>query len=312
MTCCKAPQSERLVSRATRSTVSMVVLPMPRTGVLTTRMRATESFGIQNELEVGDHVLDLGALVEAEASDDVVVQAVAAQSLFQQTRLRVGAIEDGALFSRPSRARSRAHRGDEVGGKERLVLAVGRVVETDLAAALARRPQILSLALKVVGDHGRSGLEDGLGGAVVLLEADDLGLGKILFEVEDVVDVGAAPGVDRLILIADGAEVVMGSGEGAHDLVLRTVGVLILIDEHVLEAALIFFARGGVGLEQADALQQQVVEVQSVGLEQLIFVNFVDVRDALHLGIGGVQIHLLRILHVVLGRGDEAETHCAG
>ena len=100
---------------------------------------------------------------------------------------------------------------DEVGGKQRLVLAIGRVVEADLAAALARRPQILSLALQVVGDHGRGGLQDGLRGAVVLLQADDLGLGKILFEVEDVVDVGAAPGVDRLVLVAHGAEVVVGS-----------------------------------------------------------------------------------------------------
>ncbi len=56
--------------------------------------------GIQNELEVGDHVLDLGALIEAEASDDVVVEVVAAQSFFQQARLGVGAIEDGALVFR--------------------------------------------------------------------------------------------------------------------------------------------------------------------------------------------------------------------
>jgi len=32
--------------------------------------------GIEDELEVGDHVLDLGALVKAEASDDVVVEVV--------------------------------------------------------------------------------------------------------------------------------------------------------------------------------------------------------------------------------------------
>jgi len=52
----------------------------------------------------------------------------------------------------------------------------------------------------------------------------------------------------------------MASGQCAHDLVLRAVGVLVLIDEHVLEAALILLARGGIGLEQAHALQQQVIE----------------------------------------------------
>jgi len=99
----------------------------------------------------------------------------------------------------------------------------------------------------------------------------------------------------------------MDSGEGAHDFVLRTVGVLVFINEHVLVAALIFLAGDGVGFEQADAFEKKVVEVESVGLEQLVFVNFVDVRDALHLGLGGVQVHLLRILHVVLGRRDERE-----
>ncbi len=221
--------------------------------------------------------------------------------------MRVGAIENrGLVFESLASPRLRPA-GDEIGGKQGFVFAIGRVVKADLAAALARRPQILSLALEVVGDNGGGCLEDGLGGAVVLLEADDLGLGKILFKVEDVIDVGSAPGVNRLVLIADGTEVMVGSGQGAHDLVLRTVGVLILIDEHVLVSALILLASDRVGLEQADALQQEIVEVEGVGLEQLVFVNFVDVGDALHLGLGGVQVHLLRVLHVVLGRRDEAE-----
>ena len=42
------------------------------------------------------------------------------------------------------------------------------------------------------------------------------------------------------------------------------------------------------------------------------FVDFVDVRDALHLGLGGVQVHLLRVLHVIFGRGDESEDAARG
>jgi hypothetical protein len=43
--------------------------------------------------------------------------------------------------------------------------------------------------------------------AVVLFEANGFGVGKMLFEIEDVADVGAAPLVDRLIFVADDGDV---------------------------------------------------------------------------------------------------------
>jgi hypothetical protein len=45
------------------------------------------------------------------------------------------------------------------------------------------------------------------GGAVVALEPDDLGAGKVVLEAQDVVDLGAAPAVDRLVVVADAADV---------------------------------------------------------------------------------------------------------
>ena len=43
--------------------------------------------------------------------------------------------------------------------------------------------------------------------AVVALEPDDLGAGEIVLEAQDVVDLGAAPAVDRLVVVADAADV---------------------------------------------------------------------------------------------------------
>ncbi len=45
------------------------------------------------------------------------------------------------------------------------------------------------------------------GAAVVALEPDDLGAGEILLEAQDVVHLGAAPAVDRLVVVADAADV---------------------------------------------------------------------------------------------------------
>ena len=49
---------------------------------------------VQDELEVGQRVLDLLALVEPDAADDLVGNAGAAEGVFERSRLRVGAVED--------------------------------------------------------------------------------------------------------------------------------------------------------------------------------------------------------------------------
>jgi hypothetical protein len=60
----------------------------------------------------------------------------------------------------------------------------------------------------------RGGGEDVPGGAVIALEPDDLGAGKVVLEAQDVVDLGAAPAVDRLVVVADAADVLERAGNG--------------------------------------------------------------------------------------------------
>ena len=67
----------------------------------------------------------------------------------------------------------------------------------------------------VMGDQMRGGGEDVAGGAVIALEPDHRGAGKIVLEAQDVVDLGAAPAVDRLVVVADAADVFGGGRSGA-------------------------------------------------------------------------------------------------
>ena len=60
----------------------------------------------------------------------------------------------------------------------------------------------------------------------------------------------------------------MACGEHEDDLVLGHVGVLVLVDEDVLEAVLERREHIGVLAEQAHHVHQQVVEVHSAGLHQ--------------------------------------------
>ena len=129
-----------------------------------------------------------------------------------------------------------------VGDEERFVFAVGRFVVADQRAALALGPQLFALAAQVVGDHGAGSFQNDLRRPVVLLQADDPGVGKVLFELENVADVGAAPGVDALVLVAHRADVFVLAGQQLHQLVLRAVGVLIFVDQHISIAALVALA----------------------------------------------------------------------
>ena len=106
----------------------------------------------------------------------------------------------------------------------------------DLLAGLVLRAQRLAEAALVLGDQARGGGEDVAGRAVIALQADDRRAGKIVLEAQDVVDLGAAPAVDRLVVVADAAEVLARLREQPQPEILRDVGVLVLVDQHVAEA----------------------------------------------------------------------------
>ena len=59
----------------------------------------------------------------------------------------------------------------------------------------------------IVLDHACGRVEDDLGGAVVLLQANDRGILEIPFKVQDVGHVCTPPLVDRLIGVPNNAEV---------------------------------------------------------------------------------------------------------
>ena len=140
-----------------------------------------------------------------------------------------------------------------------------------------------------------------------MLEPDDLGFREVLFEFQDVANLGAAPGVDRLVLIADGADIVARAGQKPHQLVLRTIRILVFIDEEILKASVVIVAHFPGTLQKADRFEQQVVEVHRVRLAQFFSIFLVNVCDALSFRIARLQIDLLRIKHVVFGPGNPGQ-----
>ena len=139
-----------------------------------------------------------------------------------------------------------------------------------------------------------------------------MGVGEVLFKLQNIADVGAPPGVDALVLVAHGADVFLLASQQLHELVLGAVGVLVLVDKEITVAALVALAGFAGDPEQADGFKQQIVEVEGVVLAQLGLVALVNVGNALAVRILGGEVILLGIDHVVLGPGDAAENAAGG
>ena len=158
------------------------------------------------------------------------------------------------------------------------VTTTGRPMASSVNSVLPSRPLLWAM-------RPEAAAEDVALGAVVALQPDHLGAGEVRLEAQDVVDLGAAPAVDRLVVVADAADVGRAAGDQPQPQVLGDVGVLVLVDQRVAEAALVVGEHVGVLQEQAQHLEQQVAEVGGVELLEALLVGGVE-RRSLALGEG--------------------------
>ena len=181
--------------------------PRPRFGTLTMRSKARSSAACATTRKIGQRVADFQALVEARAADDAVVQAERDEAVFELAHLEGGAHQDrhvvelvaaGAASCSISSPTARASSSESQAAWTLTLSSSGS--SRSVNSVLPSRPSLWAM-------RWRGGAEDVRGRAVVALQPDDGGAGKILLEAQDVVDLGAAPAIDRLVVVADAADV---------------------------------------------------------------------------------------------------------
>ncbi len=130
-----------------------------------------------------------------------------------------------------------------------------------------------------MADQSGGGGQNVGGGTIVALQPYHFGVGKIFFKTQDVFDFGAAPRINRLVVIADAAQVAIFLAKQAQKQILGDVGVLILIDHDVSETFLILVQNFGIRHQDAQRIEQDVAEVDAIEFEQtglILFINFGD------------------------------------
>ena len=259
---------------------------------------------VGDQAEVGDDVLYLLALVELDAADEVVGHVVSQAHLFERAGLGVDAVHDGDVGPLVAVGHEALDLTDD---ELRLVVLVVALVDDDGDALAQLGEEVLLQPLPVGGDDLLGGLEDRLGGAIVLLEGDELGVVEVLLEAEDVADVGVAPRVDRLVGVTDDAEVAVFTRQLLGDLVLGDVGVLELVDHDVDVPVAVALGNVGVLAQERMGLEDEVVEVEGRGLREEVFIPLVDPMDDLLVVVGLLESVALHAEELALGAGDRGE-----
>src|SRR5439155_11945122 len=111
--------------------------------------------------------------------------------------------------------------------------------------------------------------------AVVLLEPDDRGA---LREREQVLGAGAGEAVDRLVVVADRAEIFPLAEPELEQRLLEEVHVLVLVDGERAVAGAELRSRSGVVLEEPDRELEQILEVGPALLTLPLLIAAVDLR----------------------------------
>ena len=201
----------------------------------------------------------------------------------------------------------------------RLVVAILAFDDADGRPLDMVAPQLLLVNVRVVRDEMVGRAQDALRAAVVLFELDDLQLRVIAAELVDVLGVGAAPGVDALVVVAHAGEARLGAGDGLEQAVLRVVGVLVFVHQQVAKALLPDRPCVGIGFQDAQRQADQVVEVHRVECREALLVEIVD-RGGLDLarrargghGFFRRETRVLRLAQQVADAHDHLGLHALG
>ena len=229
--------------------------------------------------EIGQGVADFLAFIESQAAHHLVGHAGGDQPFLEFAGLESGAHQNGHLAQRtPARCRASIS-----STSQRASSSPSHRPRTTTFSPVAVGPagaQGLAQPALVVADQAGGGGQNGRRRAVIGLQPDDLGAGKVAFEFQDVADLGAAPGIDRLVVVADAADILVLLGQQAQPQILGDIGVLVFVDQDVAKLPLVVGAARRLGriLEDGQAVQQQIAEVAGVQRPQTILIGAVELR----------------------------------
>ena len=253
--------------------------------------------------QICQRIADLGALEEARAADDAIRQPELDEAILDLAHLRRDAHQHGDLRQRVAVGLQRL---DLLADGARLLTRIPGPGDGDLLAGLVLCMERLAETAFIEGDEMRGGGEDMPGGAVIALQPHHGGAGKIVLEAQDVVDFRPAPAIDRLVVIADTGQVLALLRDQPQPEILRDIGILILVHQHVAEAVLVELQNIRILAPQPQAFEQEIAEIGGVERLQALLVERIELaRAPMREGAGLAGGHLVGPEPAILPRIDQ-------
>ena len=247
---------------------------------------------VDSQTKVSEGIFNLLTLVERRTAIDAVGNIQFTQFPFDDTTLCVRAVQNGErvipfeLHSLDLRRYTQCLRA---------VIHVGLQIKR-LAFFFLRIDGFLNLVY-VLMNQRVSSINDILGGAVVLLQFEQLRLRINALEIKDITDVRSAEGIDTLRIIPHDADVVLRFSQLLDEQELDIVRILVLIHKDILELLLVFLLHFRTDLHESQHINQQVIKVHGVRRFETRFIELVDGRKLIHtqLPIFTQQVRILGI-----------------
>ena len=168
-------------------------------------------------------------------------------------------------------------------------------------------PKILRTAVFIVFDNLISRLENSFGGTVILLQQNNLGLGIIFLEVQDILHISTTPTIDRLVRIPNHTDVFKARSQEFDQLVLSVVGILVLINMDVLKLLLVVGQNIRILIKETQGQHNQIIKVNRLRLTKLFLISSVTLGHDLRIHIsslGGIS-HIINQIILSIGNGSQ-------
>ena len=238
--------------------------------------------GLVDHPQIGDGVADLFALIEPGAADNAIGNAQGDEAFFEFAGLEASADQDSDFVQRLV---LQLQRFDLIGDQAGFLVPIPQAAHAHLVAIIAVGPQGLAQSPLVLLNQARSRAENMGGGAIVPFQPHDLRAGKVLFKTQDVANLCPAPAIDRLIIIANTTDILAFAflaalGQQAQPEILRDVGILILIDQDILEQMAIALQHFGVLGKDRQIVQQQIAKVTGIQGTKPLLILAIDFHRA--------------------------------
>jgi|GEM_PF-6614675 len=218
---------------------------------------------IVDQLQVSDDVFYFLALEKLDTVNNLVGNTAFPECDFKTARQGVHPVENREIAGTPLATLNRP--GNLLGNILRFLLIVRIGHQPDWASLFVVGKEVFFFSPHIMGDQFRRDRKNPFCAAVILFQPHNTNVGKILFKLEDVVEIRAPPSINRLIRIPGNGQVGVLHRDRPGNGVLHKIGVLVFVDHDEAKGCIQAVADLRRLPQEEGEVHQQIIKIHRVG-----------------------------------------------